>query len=68
MTPQKNLRLNCSHMLLYPPSAKKHLDLIAKENLIDSSLFNKLGLMNSYLQTKKRKVLLKILNVDVYCI
>ena len=40
--PQK-LRLNCSHMILYPPATKKHLDLIAKENLIEPSLFNQLG-------------------------
>ena len=31
--PQK-IRLNCSHMILYPPATKKHVDLIAKENLV----------------------------------
>ena len=40
--PQK-LRQNCSHMILYPPTTKNHLNLIAKENLIDHDLFNKLG-------------------------
>ena len=40
---QQKLRLNCSHMLLYPPATKKHLNLIAKENLIDPELFDKLG-------------------------
>ena len=40
--PQK-LRQNCSHMLLYPPSTKNHLNLIAKENLISPKLFDKLG-------------------------
>ena len=39
--PQK-LRLNCNHMLLYPPTTKNQSNLIANENLIDSSLFNKL--------------------------
>ena len=40
--PQK-LRQNCSHMIRYPPTTKNHLSLIAKENLIEPSLFNKLG-------------------------
>ena len=39
----KKLRLNCSHMILYPPDNKNHLDLIAKENMIDPALFDKLG-------------------------
>ena len=39
----QNLRQNCSHMLLYPPSTKNHLNLIAKENLISPELFDKLG-------------------------
>ena len=40
-TPKK-LRLNCSNMILYPPTTKNHLNLIAKENLIDTSLFEQL--------------------------
>ena len=40
---KQKLRQNCSHMILYPPTTKNHLNLIAKENLIESSLFNKLG-------------------------
>ena len=36
-------RNNCSRMILYPPPTKNHLNLIAKENLIEPSLFNKLG-------------------------
>lgn len=40
--PQK-LRQNCSHMILYPPTTKNHLNLIAKENLIEPYLFNKFG-------------------------
>ena len=39
----QNLRQNCSHMILYPPSTKNHLNLIAKENLFPTRLFNKLG-------------------------
>ena len=40
-TPQK-LRLNCSHMILYTPPTKNHCNLIAKENMIESRLFDKL--------------------------
>ena len=40
---KQKLRQNCSHMILYPPTTKNHLNLIAKENLIEPSLFNKLG-------------------------
>ena len=36
------LRINCSHMILYPPVTKNHLNLIAKENLVDPNLFNNL--------------------------
>lgn len=40
--PQK-LRQYCSHIKRYPPTTKNHSSLIAKENLIEPSLFNKLG-------------------------
>ena len=40
--PQK-LRQNFSHMILYRPTTKNHLSLIAKENLMETSLFNKPG-------------------------
>ena len=40
-TPQK-LRLNCSHMILYTPPTKNHCNLIAKENMIDPGLFERL--------------------------
>ena len=40
-TPKK-LRLNCSNMILYPPTTKNHSNLIAKENMIDISLFDNL--------------------------
>ena len=54
--PQK-IRLNCSHMILYPPATRKHLDLIAKENLVDPNLFNKLGPFEFlFLDKEKRKV------------
>ena len=40
-TPKK-LRLNCSNMILYPPSTKNHSNLIAKENSSDPNLFDNL--------------------------
>ena len=40
-TPKK-LRLNCSNMILYPPSTKNHSNLIAKENMIDARAFDDL--------------------------
>ena len=39
--PQK-IRLNCSHMVLYPPSIKNNLQMIARENLLNPNLFDKL--------------------------
>ena len=39
--PQK-IRLNCSHMILYPPSTKNNLQMIARENLLNPNLFDKL--------------------------
>ena len=36
--PQK-IRLNCSHMILYPPATKKHVELIAKEKLDPTKSF-----------------------------
>ena len=43
LTRRLKLRQNCSHIILYPPTTKKHLNFIAKENLIEPSLLNKLG-------------------------
>lgn len=39
----QKLRQNCSHMILHPPTTKNYLNLIAKKNLVEPSLFNKLG-------------------------
>ena len=46
-------------MLLYPPTTKNHLNLIAKENLIDPGLFNKLGLYEFLFVDKERKMVKK---------
>ena len=39
--PQK-IRLNSSHMILYAPSTKRHVDLIAKDNSVPPSGFSRL--------------------------
>ena len=55
----KKLRLNCSHMILYPPDNKNHLDLIAKENMIDPALFDKLGPYEFLFLDKEKKSVTK---------
>ena len=56
-TPKK-LRLNCSNMILYPPTTKNHSNLIAKENMIDASLFDELKPFEFlFLDKKKRSVM-----------
>ena len=57
-TPKK-LRLNCSKMILYPPSTKNHSNLIAKENMIDTSLFDNLKPFEFLFLDKKKKSVLK---------
>ena len=56
--PQK-IRLNCSHMILYPPATKKHVDLIARENLIQPNLFQKLGPFEFLFLDKEKKSVAK---------
>ena len=57
--PQK-LRQNCSNMILYPPTTKNHLNLIAKENLIDAGLFDKLKPFEFLFIDKAKKSVKKI--------
>ena len=57
-TPKK-LRLNCSNMILYPPTTKNHSNLIAKENMIDTSLFDDLKPFEFLFLDKKKKSVLK---------
>ena len=57
-TPQK-LRLNCSNMILYPPTTKNHKNLIAKENLIDTRAFDELKPFEFLFLDKKKKSVLK---------
>lgn len=56
--PQK-LRQNCSNMILYPPTTKNHLNLIAKENLIDASLFDELKPFEFLFLDKAKKTVKK---------
>ena len=51
----KKLRQNFSHIILYPATTKNHLSLVAKENLIEPSLFNKLGPYEFLLLDKENK-------------
>ena len=53
------LRQNCSHMILYPPSTKNHLNLIAKENLFSPNLFHKLGPCEFLFLDKEKKKITK---------
>lgn len=58
----KKLRLNCSHIILYPPVTKKYCNLIGKENIIDPKLFERLGpyeslFLNKEIKVRKRKTM-----------
>ena len=55
----KKLRLNCTNMILYPPYAKNHSNLIAKENLIDAGLFDQLKPFEFLFLAKKKKSAMK---------
>ena len=57
-TPQK-LRLNCSNMILYPPTTQNHKNLIAKENMIDTRAFDALKPFEFLFLDKKKKSVLK---------
>ena len=57
-TPKK-LRLNCSNMILYPPTTQNHKNLIAKEHMIDTSLFDALKPFEFLFLDKKKKSVLK---------
>ena len=54
-TPKK-LRLNCSNMIVYPPTTKNHSNLIAKENMIDTSLFDDLKPFEFLFLDKKKEI------------
>ena len=62
--PQK-LRQNCSHMILYPPATKNHLNLHAKENLVDPLLFKKLDPYEFLLLDKEKKTIKKNFDEDI---
>ena len=62
--PQK-LRLNCSHMILYPPVTKNHLNLISLENLIDPEMFKKLNKYDFLFVDKEKKTVKKNFDEDI---
>ena len=53
------IRLNCTHMCLFPPQTKRHVDFIAKKNMIDPGLFEKLEPFEFLFLDKKKKSALK---------
>ena len=55
----KKLRLNCTNMILYPPYAKNHSNIIAKENLINAGLFDQLKPFELLFLDKKKKSVMK---------
>ena len=57
-TPKK-LRLNCSNMILYPPTTQNHKNLIAKENSLDTRVFDELKPFEFLFLDKKKKSVLK---------
>ena len=57
-TPKK-LRLNCSNMILYPPTTQNHKNLIAKENSLDTRAFDALKPFEFLFLDKKKKSVLK---------
>ena len=60
-TPKK-LRLNCSNMILYPPTTTNHKNLIAKENSLDTRVFDELKPFEFLFLDKKKKSVLKNFN------
>ena len=46
-------------MILYPPTTKKHLNLIAKENLFPASAFDELGPFEFLFLNKEQKKITK---------
>ena len=46
-------------MILYPPNTKNHKNLIAKENLIDTNLFDQLNPFEFLFLDKKKKSVTK---------
>ena len=62
--PQK-IRLNCSHMALYPPTTKTHLNLIGKENLVEPNLFKKLNPYEFLFLDKEKKSVKKNFDEEI---
>ena len=57
-TPQE-VRLNCTHMILYTPPTKNHCNLIGREQMIDPGLFQKLGPYEFLFVDKEKKKVAK---------
>ena len=55
----KKLRLNCSHIILYPPDESNHRQLLSKEYHFNQNLFGKLDKYDFIFIDKDKKTLRK---------
>ena len=55
----KKLRLNCSHIILYPPDESNHRQLLSKEYRFNQNLFDKLDKYDFLFIDKEKKTLRK---------
>ena len=54
-----DVRSNCSHMILFTPTTKNHCNLIAREQMVDPKLFEKLGPYEFLFVDKEKKKVVK---------
>ena len=53
------IRLNCSHMILYPPTTTKHINLIGKETMVDPEMFSQLKPFEFLFLNRNKKTVAK---------
>ena len=53
------IRLNCSHMILYPPTTTKHINLIGKETMVDPEMFSQLKPFDFLFLNRNKKTVAK---------
>ena len=59
------IRNNCSHMILFQPHSKTHLNLISRENFIEPELFKKLGPYDFLFVDKEKKEVMKNFDEEI---
>ena len=57
----KKLRLNCSHIILYPPNEANHRQLLSKEYRFNQNVFDKLDKYDFLFIDKEKKTVKKTL-------